>query len=803
MDERLTKRIDANGIQALLNSTQSVEPRAVGIQFLVMTVLSLLTLITFNILRPNNQAVYEPKIKYHANDKHPPHISDSCCGWITPLLRVNEDMLNDQAGLDAVTFLRFMRLMKWLLTLTTVCSCATLIPLDLTYTLSLKPTGYNILTAMTIQYVQGPRLYAHIVVVYFITLALIGLVFHHWRTMQTLRAEWFRSSEYQQSFYARTLYITDVPTRRQSTAGLYGIFKAMNLPHLVTSVYIGKDVGKLPELIEDHNKLVEEFEEVLQSIQDETHQNERSFITVGGCCGMGGRRQDAYQYYTEQLKRTEASVQQYRAQIELQVPENYGFATIASIPLAHGTARELKGLHPKGLTFQLAPNPTDIVWKNMGLSKGERRFRAITGFLLLYLFCFLSLIPLFPIASLANLDSVTSGYIPFLQTWLKRSPITFTLVSGLLPPAVAGIFGSFVPVLMRWLSRYMGASTHTRLDRIVIARYFGFLVISQLVFFTVIGVVFSKYSFIFGPSASTPSCTIQHQTLGLPVRLVRTYVDQSSFWLKWFALSGFLIIWDLAQLFDLIYTRCRTRSGRRTPREIREHSKPPVFSYDIHYSNLLFMGLIGILFAPVAPLVSLAAAIHFWLCSWIYKYQIMFKYITRVETGGCAWNVVINRLLFSGIFMQVVMVISAFQSLKFFASIPPILFTAAFKHYLGKHFANDFNYYRPHHIEELSRSVAHSEGVDIKLRQRYENPALHARVNSPMVHSENLSRLQGIYLRKFSHNLPRGISEKTMSGISDVAMLDGVQITPVNEVRFFDPTRQGPSFDVELLLRMN
>ncbi len=134
------------------------------------------------------------------------------------------------------------------------------------------------------------------------------------------------------------------------------------------------------------------------------------------------------------------------------------------------------------------------------------------------MFCFLSLIPLFPIASLANLDAVSasnalfsdlllilekqiaaSGYIPFLQTWLNQSPITFALVSGLLPPAVAGIFGSFIPILMRWLSRYMGASTHTSLDRIVIARYFGFLVISQLIFFTVIGVIFSKYNAEFCP----------------------------------------------------------------------------------------------------------------------------------------------------------------------------------------------------------------------------------------------------------------------------------------------------------------
>ncbi len=37
----------------------------------------------------------------------------------------------------------------------------------------------------------------------------------------------------------------------------------------------------------------------------------------------------------------------------------------------------------------------------------------------------------------------------------------------------------------------MGALTHSRLDRAVVARYFAFLVISQLIIFTLIGVIFS------------------------------------------------------------------------------------------------------------------------------------------------------------------------------------------------------------------------------------------------------------------------------------------------------------------------
>ncbi len=85
----------------------------------------------------------------------------------------------------------------------------------------------------------------------------------------------------------------------------------------------------------------------------------------------------------------------------------------------------------------------------------------------------------------------STGYISFLDSWSNSSPVTFAIVSGFLPPAVAGIFTYFLPKVMRWLTQYMGAPTHARLDRAVIARYFAFLVISQLIIFTLIGVVFS------------------------------------------------------------------------------------------------------------------------------------------------------------------------------------------------------------------------------------------------------------------------------------------------------------------------
>ena len=46
------------------------------------------------------------------------------------------------------------------------------------------------------------------------------------------------------------------------------------------------------------------------------------------------------------------------------------------------------------------------------------------------------------------------------------------------------------------------------------------------------------------------------------------------------------------------------------------------------------MGTVGLVFAPLAPLVAVGAAIVMWASSWVYKYQLMFCYVSKVETGG-------------------------------------------------------------------------------------------------------------------------------------------------------------------------
>lgn len=211
-----------------------------------------------------------------------------------------EPELLDKIGLDAVAFLRFLRLLRWLFTGVAALTCGILVPINIFFNLkNVTSNKRDILSLLTIRDVTGSFLYAHVTVTYLITLLIIYSVNMHWQAMVKLRHAWFRSPEYLQSFYARTLQVRRVSKKDQSDEGLKSIFESVRVPYPTTSVHIGRKVGKLPELIEYHNQTVREFEEILvKYLKDGKIKPNRPTIRIGGTCGFGGTRMDAIEFYT-------------------------------------------------------------------------------------------------------------------------------------------------------------------------------------------------------------------------------------------------------------------------------------------------------------------------------------------------------------------------------------------------------------------------------------------------------------------------------------------------------------------------
>ena len=74
------------------------------------------------IKHPTSQIVYEPKVKYHVDNKVPPRTSDSFLGWVSPLLHTKEPELVDKIGLDAAIYPRFILMCRSLFSTHSPCS---------------------------------------------------------------------------------------------------------------------------------------------------------------------------------------------------------------------------------------------------------------------------------------------------------------------------------------------------------------------------------------------------------------------------------------------------------------------------------------------------------------------------------------------------------------------------------------------------------------------------------------------------------------------------------------------------------
>lgn len=731
-----------------------VSTPSVLIQLVLMFTCSLGTLLAFSVLRPKNKVVYMPRFKYSAEDKRPPRLDDGLFAWLKPLSKTTETELLNQIGLDAVVFLRFLRMCRWMCSLLAMLACALLIPCDVAYNLKYKPsdlaTSSNTLAMMSITNLSGSWLYVHVVYGYLVTFMVLYVIYVNYKTVVRLRWQWFRSPEYQNSMHARSIMMTHVGSSHMSDTGLQTLLSQLQIPYPTTAVHIGRRVGMLAFLVERHNQTVRELEQVLVTyLKGGKISPKRPTIRISKkFLGLGGRKVDAIDFYTAKIKQYELKIQASRNAISDRKAENYGFASFASVAFAHIVAKKLGMKRIKGVAFSLAPPPQDIIWEN--LTKSDLvvfRQRVIGGAFMAVIGTFY-VIPLVALALLANLASLTQ-YVQFLNAWSIASPSTFSAFAGIAPPLLSTLLQLALPVIMRALARFQAATTHQKLDRAVFSRYFAFLAGTQFLIFSLLGVVFTTVAEIIVEVGKKESFSnILKNFNNLPNKIQSTYLQQSNYWLTWFPLRGFISVLDLVQIMSLLLVFIRTKIWGRTPREIREWTKPPEFDYSVYSANVLLMLLVAFVYAPLAPLVPLLASAAFFASCWIYKYQLMYISITRCESGGRLWRMLINRVLFALCAMHAFLFLTMVLQLglmKAIATLPPLAVVVAFKFFLKSTFDSRFTWYIPTGAEFSEGHKHHADARKNRLMKRFGHPALHAELFTPMIHKDHQKLLADVY----------------------------------------------------------
>ncbi|KIR52730.1 hypothetical protein I315_04593 [Cryptococcus gattii Ru294] len=794
-----------------------VSVRAVGSQFALMAGISMATLLAFSFFRPR-----EKKIKYQLPkpvdpiddpdyEPPPPPISNGFFAWLSPMIRLKEEEIIANIGLDAATFLRFLRMLRNIFTITSIIVVALLV-IDIIYNLKyVNSSDRNALSLLTIQNVSGNWMWPALAASYVI-------IWLNWKSMVRLRKGWFRSPAYQTKIYSRTLMVTHVRKDFRSDAGLLSLMGLLKVDGIkigpsIDCTCIGRRLEDFPKMVDDHNKAIQELEKhLVKYLRGGEMAKKRPVIRKGGFLGLfGGVKKDAIDYHAKEIKFLRDRIDAKRHAIDSLLRkerharkkgnkmvnrvegENYGFVTFKTIAEAHRIARAHRGKLKElfGAELQLAPMPHDIVWENISKEPAELGSKNTFGFVIIGIVCFFNTLPLLVVSLLANLSSLTV-YVTFLADWKDAGSWgkwTFSMVSGILPSVVSALFGFLLPIIIRKISKYQGAPTRSRLDRAVTARYFFFMIISNLVIFSLLGVVYTAVARIVVQIGGHQSVgTIFKGFEDIPDQIQGTYVQQSTYWLTWLPLRGFLVIFELIQLIKLAMVSIRRFMFSHTPRDIREMTKPPYFEYAIVVVNLLFITAVGLIYAPLAPLVAMGACCVFWFSSVVYKYQLLYVYISRAESGGRMWNVYVNRLLACCVLMQLLMVLTTglirSRWIDCVAAVPPLLIIFVFKIYISRTAERQFRYYEPT-AEELEQekmySMSEKQTKQSDMEKRFLHPALqHNKLYTVMVHKSQESLAREVlsaypwFAGKHEH--------------------DGVEINAVREENLeYDPSRDGPA----------
>ncbi|KAL5384138.1 hypothetical protein DPSP01_005612 [Paraphaeosphaeria sporulosa] len=719
--------------------------------------------LLFCILRPRNSRVYAPRAK-HADEKHAPRQLDrKPLGWIAAIRGVKEQELVEKIGLDAVVFLRFLRMLRNIFLVLSVFGCGILIPINVVGGSAFYEQWDNVATLMkfTPQYIFGPKFWAFVICSYLFQGTICGFLWWNYRAVYRLKRAYFESADYQQSLHSRTLLLTHIPESSRTDDGIAELVNIAKPTQTLPRTAIGRNVKDLPKLIEAHDEAVRELEAVLAKYLNnperlpekrpmcEPEKDDRSIY--------GKHKVDAIDYLTDRISRLEIQIKEVRETVDKRNPTPYGFASYPRIEDAHAVAYASKKKGPKGCDVYLAPKPHDLLWQNLPMTRRTRRARMFWDGLWMILFTAAYIVPNIATSVFLSDFSHLGLVWPAFQTNLVAHPTGWGIAQGILAPTVQTLIYMGIPVMFRRLYTHSGDVSKTSRERHVTARLYIFFVFNNLIVFSIFG---SAWRFVATVIAAKDQGIWEAiKSAHVFSKVMTGLCNMSTFWLTWQMQKNLSAATDLAQAWPLVRSYIQRKLFTPTPRQLIELSAPQPFMYAEYYNSYLQVAVVGLTFGTLQPIILPVTAFYLAIECWFKKYMVQYVLITKTESGGRFWRLLVNRMLISVALGNAVIAlvvgaqgVGSINSVRngnmLYAMIPLPLLLLAFKWYCKRAFDDKLIYYSTQPFSD-AEDAASPDGKKMKRNDRvavrFGHPALYKKLITPMVHAKSQHLLKEIY----------------------------------------------------------
>jgi hypothetical protein len=524
---------------------------------------------------------------------------------------------------------------------------------------------------------------------------------------------------------------------------------------------VGRNVKDLPELIEKHEETVRELEQYLAKYLRNPNQlpakRPTCKVKKDDTTAHGKGKVDAIDYLTDRIKRLEVQIKEVREGVDMRNPMSYGFASFARIEDAHAVAYATKRKGPKGCDVYLAPKPHDLLWQNLSMSRKTRRARAFWDGLWMVLLTVAFIVPnILTSAFLSNFANLGLVWKDF-QTNLNAHPTGWAIAQGVLAPLVQTLMYMGIPVVFRRLFTHSGDVSKTSRERHVASRLYAFYVFNNLVVFSVFG---SVWRFVAAVVGAHDIGVWEAMKRGQPfTQLVTGLCNVSTFWLTWQMQRNLGAAIDLSQAWTFAWSWCQRTFFSPTPRELIELSAPPPFPYAEYYNNYLFVTTVGLCMGCLQPIIFPVTAFYVGMDAIFKKYLLQYVFITKTESGGRFWRLLVNRLLFAVLIGNAVIALAVgakgvgnsnvFRNgTMLYAMVPLPFFLLGFKLYCKKSYDDKLLYYStiPYADLENTHNANNPKArKSDKVAVRFGNPAIYKKLITPMVHARSQHLLKEIY----------------------------------------------------------
>ena len=126
--------------------------------------------------------------------------------WVKPILHTHEQDLLPLIGMDAIVFLRILKMCRNIFLVLAALGCGILIPLNLIK--GVNQTGSTFVSRVTPANVFGTANWGMTICAWLFNIVVAGFLWWNYRAILRLRRQYYNSPEYQASLHARTLMVS-------------------------------------------------------------------------------------------------------------------------------------------------------------------------------------------------------------------------------------------------------------------------------------------------------------------------------------------------------------------------------------------------------------------------------------------------------------------------------------------------------------------------------------------------------------------------------------------------------------------